>query len=52
MKLLLNGMEDGKKRAVFCWSNFGQDWLEQERDGKLFVGMNREKNTQGAGPLR
>jgi hypothetical protein len=53
MKLLLNGVEDGKKRAVFCWGNYlGKiGWSKKEIETFLLE-WNREKNTQGAGPLR
>ncbi|MFH0700971.1 MAG: DNA primase small subunit domain-containing protein [Candidatus Woesearchaeota archaeon] len=51
MKLLLNGMEDGKKRAVFCWGNFlGKiGWNKKEMETFLLE-WNREKNQ--ANPLR
>ncbi|MFA6462236.1 MAG: DNA primase small subunit domain-containing protein [Candidatus Woesearchaeota archaeon] len=51
MKGLLNGMEDGKKRAVFCWSNFlGKiGWSKKELEGFLLE-WNHDKNK--ANPLR
>ncbi len=53
MKLLLNGVEDGKKRAVFCWSGFlGKIGWDKKEIEAFCLGWNREKNTQGAGPLR
>ena len=50
MKLMLNGMEDGKKRAVFCLMNFlGKiGWNEKEIEEYL-LRWNREKNKE---PLR
>ncbi len=50
MKAMLNGMEDGKKRAVFCLMNFlGKiGWNEKEIEEYL-LRWNREKNKE---PLR
>lgn len=50
MKAMLNGLEDGKKRAVFCLMNFlGKiGWNEKEIEEYL-LRWNREKNKE---PLR
>ena len=50
MKTMLNGMEDGKKRAVFCLMNFlGKiGWNEKEIEEYLLK-WNKEKNQE---PLR
>ncbi len=50
MKAMLNGMEDGKKRAVFCLMNFlGKiGWKEKEIEEYL-LRWNKEKNKE---PLR
>lgn len=46
MKLLLNGIDDGKKRAVFCMSNFlGKvGWSKKEIE-QFLVEWNQEKNS-------
>src|SRR3989338_2908998 len=50
MKVMLGGLEDGKKRAVFCLTNFlGKiGWNEKEIEDYL-LRWNREKNKE---PLR
>ncbi|MEK6845931.1 MAG: hypothetical protein AABY26_04175, partial [Nanoarchaeota archaeon] len=46
MKLLLKGIDDGKKRAVFCMSNFlGKvGWSKKEIE-QFLVEWNQEKNS-------
>jgi len=47
MKLMLEGLEDGKKRAVFCLMNFlGKVGWEKKEIERFLLKWNREKNKE------